>query len=92
MTTKRKTSKPKKWVQKTVRTMDKGAFRAFAEKHGMTTRQAIKEVLAHPQKYGTHRVRQANLAKTFLKINPNIKKPKVKRSSSKKTSSRGRKK
>ena len=53
-----------KWIQKAH--LKKGSFTRKAHKHGYKTAAEFKaEVLAHPDKYDTHTIRQANLMNTF---------------------------
>lgn len=55
-----------KWIQKIH--MKKGAFTAKAKRRGMTPAEYQSEVLAHPDRYDTRTVRQANLRKTLVKF------------------------
>lgn len=50
-----------KWIKGAIKRP--GAFRAKAEKAGMSTQEYARSVSAHPDKHDTRTVRQANLAK-----------------------------
>jgi hypothetical protein len=52
--------KPKKWIQKVVADMKKGAFTKQALRHKMTPDEFAKEVMAHPDKYTLTTRRRAN--------------------------------
>lgn len=45
-----------------------GQFRAKAKKAGMSTAMFARHVLAHSEDHDTETVRQANLAKTLMKM------------------------
>lgn len=53
----------KNWIQSAIKRP--GAFRAKAQRRGLSTAEFAREVLAHPERYETRTVRQASLAKTL---------------------------
>lgn len=64
----------KRWMQKAVKTMKKGAFRAKAKAAGMSTSVYASKVLKKGSKASGTTKRQAALAKTFAKYRPKKKK------------------
>ena len=54
----------RKWIQKAIKR--KGAFRAKAQRAGVSTRELASRVKAHPEKYDTLTRRQASLARTLI--------------------------
>lgn len=56
----------KKWIQKAIK--HPGAFSRKAKKAGMSTSGFARKVSAHPSRYSSTTVRQANLAKTLSKM------------------------
>jgi len=55
-----------KWIQKA--DLREGAFTRKAKKRGMTVAEFRRYVLAHKDECDTTTVRQANLARTFMKM------------------------
>jgi len=44
-----------------------GAFRKWASERGMSTEEAVRTVLANPDRYDATTVRRANLARIFMR-------------------------
>lgn len=64
--------KPKKWMQKAVKRMQKkgtvGAFRKKAQQHGMSTLEFAQKVLSGAIKADAETVKQANFARNAIRI------------------------
>jgi len=59
------------WLQKATDRMEKkgtkGAFSSWAERKGMSTREAASKVMANKENYDPARVKQANFARNAIK-------------------------
>lgn len=60
---------PKRFIQEVVSSpkFKKGAFTAQAKEAGKTTKEMMKEVLAHPEEYSTRTRRRAQFMKNIQK-------------------------
>lgn len=57
----------KKWIQKVVKKMEKGAFTKQGLRHGETPLEYAKDVLAHPTKHTLKTRRRAQFLKNISK-------------------------
>lgn len=57
----------KKWIQKVVKKMEKGAFTKQGLRHGETPLEYAKDVLAHPKKHTLKTRRRAQFLKNISK-------------------------
>ena len=57
----------KKWIQKVVKKMEKGAFTKQGLHHGETPLEYAKDVLAHPKKHTLKTRRRAQFLKNISK-------------------------
>lgn len=57
----------KKWIQKVVKKMEKGAFTKQGLRHGETPLEYAKDVLAHPAKHTLKTRRRAQFLKNISK-------------------------
>lgn len=55
----------KKWIQKVVKNMEKGAFTKQGLRHGETPLEYAKDVLAHPKKHTLKTRRRAQFLKNI---------------------------
>ena len=62
-----KRRRTKKWIQKVVAKMDKGAFTKSALRHGETPLEYAKDVLKHPKKHSLKTRRRAQFLKNISK-------------------------